>query len=455
MSIDGRLLTPFLPHGLVLEQSAGGFDIYEPVDRSITGQLTLPSLIEGRLKLTDLNVPSNGRFSQEDLHLLWDAGAELSLWKSRMALARQEGTFGRPEMVGTTDRLRDWRSLAQCAHDAAVLIGHWPTRLDRRAMWLPLGVPGGVEDLPLTAQQASERGHVVEEGDVLAITQSARWVGDRQALRSVSVTAMAWAVIQVIHKTLPSEQMQLIKSMVNPIATVAQLAAAPAGYRDPDPSSWPIPFIEFVTSCTRVIADLQSSERGRGVVPLLDTDELYEAWLAVETRNALDTHLGEQVVVLSDALAAWERDDIVYELWVKPSISRAGRSFGNAAFLTLVAEHLAPDLVLAASRDDETTVHILDAKSWAAMLPEQALEQSAKYLYGIRRDSEELQVPAITGVDLVTCAPAPMAPRTAASRVRVIAATPTKNSDILHARVRTVADLLADEIDSRERLASE
>lgn len=455
MSIDGRLLTPFLPYGLVLEQGAGGFDIYEPAGRSITGQLTLPSVIEGRLSLAELNVPSNGRFSQEDLHLLWEAGAELALWKARMARARQTGTFGHPEVAGTVDQLRDWRSLAQCAHDAAVLIGRWPTRLDRRATWFPIGVPGGVEDLPLTVQHASERGHVVEEDGVLALTQSARWVGDRQALRSVSVTAMAWAVIQVLRQTVPPEQMTLIKSMVNPIATVAQLAAAPAGYRDPDPSSWPIPFIEFVTSCTRVIADLQSSERGKGVVPLLDTDELYESWLAVETRDALDAHLGDQIVVRSDALAAWERGGIVYELWVKPSINRIGRSFGNAIFLALVAELLAPDLVLTASRRDETTVHVLDAKSWATMLPEQALEQSAKYLYGVRRESAEVQVPAITGVDLVTCAPAPTAPRTATSRVRVITATPTKNLDTLHARVKAIADALADELDVHERLVSD
>ncbi|MGK2874733.1 MAG: hypothetical protein ACSLEW_03710 [Nocardioides sp.] len=404
--------------------------------------------------MTDLNVPSNGRFSQEDLHLLWDAGAELARWQARMAMARRTGTFGSPEVAGTTDRLRDWRSLELCAHDAAVLIGRWPTRVDRRSTWLPIGVPGGVEDVPLTAQEATERGYVVEQDDVLAITQSARWVGDRRPLRSVSVAAMAWAVIQVVRQTVPSDQMLLIKSLVNPIATVAQLAATPAGHRDPDASSWPIPFVNFVASCMRVIADLQSSERGRGVVPLLDTDELYEAWLAIEARDALDAHLGGQIMAGSDALAAWERDDIVYELWVKPSIPRAGRTFGNATFLALVAELLTPDLILSASRDDETAVHVLDAKSWAQMLPEQALEQSAKYLYGIRRESDVLQVSAIAGVDLVTCAPPPTAPRTAASRVRVLGATPTRGSAALHLRVSEVADLLATEIEARERLAS-
>ncbi len=404
--------------------------------------------------MTDLIVPSNGRFSQEDLHLLWAAGAEIARWQARVALARQKGTFGTPEMAGTTERLRDWRSLEVCAHDAAALIDRWPTRLDRRFTWLPIGVPGGIEDVPLTAQEATERGYVIEQDDAFAITQSARWVGHRQPLQSASVAAMAWAVIQTVQETVPRAQMPFVKSLVNPIATVAQLAAAPTGHRDPDPTSWPVPFVMFVASCMRVIADLHSSEGGHGVLPLLDTDELYEAWLAIEAREALNAHLGQQIMSGSDALAAWEQDDILYELWLKPTIPRTGRTFGATNYLALVAEFLTPDVVLSASRDDESAVHVIDAKSWALMLPEQALEQSAKYLYGIRRETTAKHVPAITGVDLVTCALPPTAPRVDISRLRVLVATPTKGSGLLRSRIADIADLLATEIEVRERLAS-
>jgi len=454
--VGGRLLTPYLPHGLLLERSADGFDIYEPSDRAITGLLTLPSVTGGRLNLTDLNVPSNGRFTQQDLLLLWDAGAELSRWKARTALARESGTFGHPDVTGISDQIRDWRSLEQCAHDAAVMIGNWPTNLDRRVAWLPIGVPGGVEDLLVTAQEASERGLLSEETDGNNLTHSARWVGQRRPLHSVTVTAMAWAVIQTVRQTIPSDQMSLIRSVVDPIVTVAQLAGSPNGSPDPDPSSWPIAFINFVTSCTRAIADLQSSSRGTGVLPLLDTDELYEAWLAVETRDALDNCLGSRTnPTRPGSLATWEREDIVYDLWVKPTISRGGRLFGEATFFALVAEFLTPDLMITASRDNETTAHILDAKSWAVLLPEQALEQSAKYLYGIRRSAENLRVPAITGVDLVTCAGARMPPSPELSRVRVTTSTPTKDKSALHLRVRTIADFLAKEIATRERSASD
>jgi hypothetical protein len=68
---------------------------------------------------------------------------------------------------------------------------------------------------------------------------------------------------------------------------------------------------------------------------------------------------------------------------------------------------------------------VLDAKGWAQMLPEDALSQSAKYLYGIRRTRDPRTVPAFAGVDLVTCAsPAGLSGGDLA-RVAVSGATPT------------------------------
>jgi hypothetical protein len=440
---------------LRLEAGAGGFSIYEPDGRSITGQLTLPLFSNRRLTYLDLEVPSNGRFDQEDLRLLWESGAELARWRqARSALARPEGTFGAPEVIGTVARLRDWRSLEMCAHDAASLLGRWPSQLDRRTAWMPVGVPGGVEDLPLTEMEAQERGHVAEHQRTVAIMQSARWVGDQSRLRSTSVAAIAWAVVELVRNTLAEDEWLLAKSLVNPIAMVAQLAATPSGHRDPDPSSWPIPFIAFVASCTRAIADLQSEQRGTGVVPLIDTDELYEAWLAVQCREALDRLLGQRVDTESNALAAWSREDILFELWVKPGLSRWGRRFGDQKFATLVADVLIPDIVLSASRDEETAIFVLDAKSWSTMRAESALEQSAKYLYGIRRYDEWGHVPAICGVDLVTSAEPPTAPRSDISRVNVLGATPTEGVDRLHSRLSDIVLSLIGDIESRERRAS-
>lgn len=448
-------MTPYLPYDLKVVHGEAGYEIYEPTDRSITGQLTLATFLDGKLSFTDLQVPSNGRFNQEDLRRLWDAGAEVSSWQARTALARADGTFGRPEVVGTTRLFHDWRSLELCAHDAAALLQQWPTRLERRVTWVPVGVPGGVEDVPLTTQEAPERGFVSSQDDEIQFSQSARWVGTPHQLRSAGVAAMALAVIRAVRAAVPESELPLVRGLINPIAAVSAVAAAPIGHRDPEPSSWPIAFATFVSSCLRAIADLQSASRGHGVVPLLDTDELYEAWLAVEARSALDEHLGSRVSSPPGAIAAWERDDIKYALLMKPSISRGGSLIGRDRYVAVVAELLTPDLVLAAVRDDVTAVHVLDAKSWNSLTPEQALEQSAKYLYGIRSDGARGQVPAITGVDLVTCAPAPTLAHLDVAAVRVLTATPTQSTTLLGDRVAEISDLLAAEIVARERTASE
>ncbi len=406
--LDGRMLTPYLPYGLVIEPApAGGFVIVEPPDRCLAGQLTLPYLDQRRLAFVDLFIPSNGRFTQEDLRLLWATDAELAAWRAaRFALARRDGDFGKPEVAGHGLQISDWRSVTACAHDAARLLNSWPSNLDRRMSWLPVGVPGGTEDLPMTERQGERRGHVLERDGAWTVTQSARWLGERRPLVSVTISTLALAVAQLARASVPPEQLSPVRPLLEPLALVTRIAAAPVGSGDPDPSSWPVTFAAFAASCVITIAELQSSQRGEGVVPLLDTDEPYEAWLAVQVRAALDERFGPWSRPDSDALAGWEHEDTVYELWLKPAISNDGRVFGSGSFQAVVAEVLTPDLVLSATRGDKTGLLVLDAKAWAQMLPEDVLAQSAKYLYGIRRSRNAHAVPALAGVDLVTCATA-------------------------------------------------
>lgn len=433
----------------------GGLVIIEPPDRSLAGQLTLPFVTERQLDFVDLFIPSNGRFTQDDLRLLWEIGAELASWRaSRFALARREGAFGRPEIAGEASAIRDWRALTTCAHDAASLLRHWPTKLDRYAKWLPVGMPGGTEDLPVTEREVERWGYLLEVEGVLRVTQSARWLGERHPLRSATLTTLALAVLDLTRASLPAEQFVDFRSILEPIGRVAQQSAVPTGHRDPEPSSWPAPFLAFAASCMVAIAELQSSQRGEGVVPLLDTDELYEAWLAVQIRAAMDERLGPWQIPTSDALASWEDDDTTFELWLKPAITRDGRVFGRESFCAVVAEMLTPDLVLSASRGDETELMVLDAKSWARMLPEDALAQSAKYLYGIRRLHDVAAVPALAGVDLVTCAPAPNVHGSDAVRIAVATATPTVGIEALRTRLSITLDRLTGALVERERSVS-
>ena len=321
------MLTPYLPYGLAIEPtSTGGFVILEPSDRSLAGQLTLPYLAGRHLAFADLFISSSGRFTQDDVRLLWETGAELASWRAaRLALARREGDFGRPEAAGSSSLINDWQALMTCAHDAAMLLNRWPTRLDRRSSWMPVDVPGGTENLLMTEREVERRGYVLENGDSYSVAHSARWLGERRDLVSTTVSALALAVIQLARSTVPAGQLPLIRQLLYPLAAVARTAAAPIGYRDPDPSSWPAAFAAFAASCMVTLAELQSSRRGEGVVPLLDTDELYEAWLAVQIRAVLNERFGAWILPVSDSFAAWEHDDTVYEIWLKPGISRDGQ----------------------------------------------------------------------------------------------------------------------------------
>lgn len=418
--------------------------------------MTLPHLVGRSVQFVDLQIPSNGRFSQADLRLLWEAGAELTSWqKARIALARDDGTFGAPEVTGTAREVRDWRSLAACAHDAANLLARWPSIVDRQQTWQPIGIVGGVEDLLITERFAEPRGYVLQQGATAVVTQSARWSGARRPLTSVTITTLTTAILQLVRSSVPSDELRLLRPLLDPIATVSRFATAPGGSRDPDPSSWPVAFIAFAASCMRVLADLQSQQRGRGVVPFLDTDELYEAWLATETRRVIDLRFGGWVAPMTGALAAWDHHDTRYELWVKPTITRDGTPIGTTTFIALVADKLTPDLLLTATRGDKTEFAVLDAKSWALMLPEDALAQSAKYLYGIRRKDEPDHIPALAGVDLITCAAAPSIGKTDVAKIHVLSATPTTGTDVLATRLGAIVDQLTAALIERERRASE
>lgn len=415
----------------------------------------MPVLIDGTVDFLDLYVPSSGQFTQEDLRHLWDAGAELATWrKARLALPRDEGGFGRPRILGTADVIHDWRSLVACAEEAAALLAHWPSELRRRPAWLPVGVPAGSEDVPITAREAEQRGAVVDQDGTLTITQSARWVGHRHAMVSPTVASLADAVIGLVCQSVPPGELHRFRPVLDPLGAVAQQARAPSGHRDPDLSSWPLAFTSFTGSCIRAIAELQSVRRGTGVVPLLDTDELYEAWLAIQARDALDAQLGTQVEVTSDALAAWEAEDITFELWVKPGIPAAGRVFGHEIFRPVVAALLTPDLVLSATRDQETVLAVLDAKAWASMFPEDALTQSAKYLFGIRRTSDAEHTAAVSGVDLVTSALAPTLTDPDLAGVHVVNATPTNGAHLIPSVIESVLIRLNEALETREHLAS-
>jgi hypothetical protein len=440
-----------MPFDLAISTTAAGdVVITEPVGRALAGTLTLPYVSGGKLDFADLYVPSSGRFTQADLDRLWDVGYEYGQWKrSRAAIAGRETGYGSPEVVGRAEFVRDWRAIGTCAMDANALLSAWPTTLGRREAWLPIGTPGGVEDVLQTERTAERRQYILDRAGSLVVTHSVRRFGDRNRRRSRAVSSLAQSVLQLLSQSLPADELRQIRVLAAPIASVVSEAATPGGTADPELSSWPQAFAMFSGSCMKAIAELQASRRGRGVVPLLDTDELYEAWLILEIVRILEGMLRDGNQIESDALFARRLGPIIWELWAKPALTASGIPLGAETFVSIVAEPLLPDLVLTASTAGFTEAFVWDAKAWAVLSPDNALEKSAKYLYGIRKPSMVHVVPTIAGVDLVTCAEAPTLVRQEIGRVRVINATPTANTDALEASVGDVVRELAERVTAR------
>jgi hypothetical protein len=457
VEVPGRLLTPAMPHGLTLDRLPDGvFSISEPPERSLAGRLTVPYVSDsGAIGFADLIIPTSGRFTQADLTALWLAGKELSSWRARLAQAATVDDFAQPEVVGAATVLADWRSLVACAGSAADLLSRWPTTLDRQASWLPVGVPGGVEDLEQTERQADRRGHTYRTSDgLLSVSQSFRWSGRTRPVMVNTVALMSWAVLELVGETTSASDQASLAPLLAPVGMVAAQAEAGPNAQDPDPSSWPPAFHAYVAACHRVLAELKTDEQGSGAVPLLDTYELYEAWLAIEVRDRLDALFGPSVASADGALAAWELDAISYELWLQPSFKASPTIVGAEAFVALVADELRPDLLLSASRGAHTELLALDAKAWSSMQAEDALSQSAKYLYGIRRADDIESVPALASVNLVTSAIRPSLHATTIAAIDVMTATPTAGLEALSARLIGLIERLGAALEQRERDAS-
>lgn len=450
--VEGRPLTPTLPYGLAIEAYGDDLQIVEPVDRSFAGRLVLPFLAGRELRMFDLDVPSSGNFTALDLEKLWEAGRELASWRSRLALTSPEDAYAEPEAIGRTRVLADWHALELCAFEARRLLNSWPMRIGRELRWVPVGIGGGFEDLGYTEREVARVGYLSQHEGNTAVTRSARWFGRGERITLSAVSSLALEVANLVQTTLGDADRRALSRITGPINHVGLLAAAPPHQADPDPSSWPPAFTRFAAACMRVLTELLARQRGDQAVPLLDTDELFEAWLAVTVRDRVSERLELATSVSEGAIASWETDAMTIDLRVKPAVGRS-TDIAQDTFRALVASTLLPDVVLTATRGDFTEVAVLDAKAWVKMLPEDVLSESAKYLYGIRRVGSD-RVPAITSVHIVSCAARPQLPSAADAKISFVHATPTAGEADIKSAVEDVLAALASAIERREQEAS-
>lgn len=440
-----------LPYGLKIETEGEDFKVVEPTDRSFAGRLVLPFVGSAGLQMFDLDVPSSGTFTQDDLEQLWLAGAELATWRSRLALTSTDNAYAQPEPLGRARVVADWHALELCASEARRLLSAWPTRIGRDLRWVPVGVGGGFEDLGYTEREVGRAGYLSKADEKLVVTRSARWVGRAERMTLTAIASLSREVLALLDSTVKDADRAALGQLAGPIEQVSRLAGTPLR-ADPDPSSWPPAFVRFASACMRLLTELLARKRGGQAVPLLDTDELYEAWLAVRIRDVLSSRLEVAQAVSVGAIASWETDAMTIDLRVKPAIARK-TSIGAHDYRALVASTLLPDVVVSATRGDITELAVLDAKAWVKMLPEDVLSETAKYLYGIRRVGSEA-LPAIASAHIVSCATRPSLPDAADAHVDFVTATPTKGSDALEEALDSVLSHLATAIERREQEAS-
>lgn len=446
--MPGRVLTLALPYELVGQFGSDGvLRISHPAGRSLAGRLTFPYVPDegGGFGLADLDVPSSGNFSQADLRALWDAGRQLATWDVRTAVAMIDGSgYAVPEIVGADAVLKNWRALASCARYAAGMLTHWPTSLERDVAWHAVGVPAGTEDLLATEREAEHRAGLYRRDGRFSVERSARSVGRPRRWTSGAVSAIAQRVLALASATAPDD-LDALRPALAPIAEVARLAEPPPGVTDPDASSWPPAFIGFVAAALPAVAELTSRARGDGAVPLLDTDELFESWLAGQVVARLSARFGAPTHVEA-GVVRWQESSPTIELRIKPVVSK-GRPLtgGGKSFFAVGADRLVPDLLLVVHDDVTVSLAVLDAKAWTSMQAEQALSESAKYLYGIRSTTEGEQslVPVLHSVTLVTSALAPVLTEAVLARLDVVTAVPTSSPALLNSLVnRLLTDMV-------------
>lgn len=420
-------MVPSLPYGLTTTQApSGDLVVSQPTTRSFAGRITFPYVDhEDSLSFIDLEIPSAGRFTQDDLGEMWIAARRMAEWRTRVARQDPED-FARPTVIGQVDVVQDWHAVEACAHQARSLLGNWPSLLDRRLTWLPVGVPGGVEDLATTERVLDGQGALRRTSPV-RIDQSARWTGTRRRWQSASVAMAAELVVTTSLASTPMADHERLQSILASISRVGRVAAPTGRWGDPDPSSWPRVFGDFVSACFQAIADLEARERGTGAIPLLDTDEIYEAWLALRVWGWLEDLYGPAQAA-ERAQAKWETDHGIVELWIKP-VFKSSEPFavGAETYCAIGAQRLVPDLMLSRVAEGETSLVVLDAKAWSSIESEEVLSETAKYLYGIRYFLEDNrnEVPVVSHAQLFTCAMSPTISSGDAARLGVTTSTPT------------------------------
>lgn len=420
--VPGHLLELNLPSSVVLERVAPDHvRLVETPDPLLEccGLVELPWVSATGLDAASLLVPPPAPFEDDDITVMWQARNRLTA-RLRTATSGAAAWSTLEYAVGPNV---DWTAVEQALAATSRLLGQWPQQHLPTVRWLPPERTGGRELVTVT-ERSSRVHRVPGAGRRPAETARRTTRSTDQTLHALA--AVAHLLAERIHQLPGIDAEPVLRDAV--VGIFRRVAARSQSARkavDPPPSVWPDTFVTAYSACLRALATANALGPGQESAPLSEVWELYEAWTADQLREEISVVLGaSQPSTVDTCIGRWADGAGTVELHYQPHFSTSGpRALLGHAYTAVIGD-LIPDLCFVRVEGGVARTLVLDAKKrTGALLIDDLVMHSSKYLWGIRRADAVATAPALEQVVLLTSVGGVKAGRTE-GRARAVTAHP-------------------------------
>jgi hypothetical protein len=402
--VNGPLLLP--PPGTILSGRQVGLEILEPVRGPAVG----PDLLVGSVPLVSWNaithsisvefleVPAPPPFEEDDVGSMWKAILDfpLPLASSMTVQGRGSGSATAAGQPLTSEALPG--AISGCRR----LLRGWPTSETRETIWRPADMRGGREDLRATDRLGARRGGAVVGSRVIPDRVARRQRGS-VPWASTRLSGACRALAKYLRESgLDGSEQVLIR----PLELVSERATPARRTPDPPLSSWPSQSRKTFQAVTEALVGLAVSGRGASLVPLSDVWRIYENWVALRSRSALENRFG-QAEPIGDGTAwscQWDLEGVVVRLHSQREIGSPsdGNVAGHPDRIISVSSNLRPDVLISITgATGDQALFCIDAKRRLTATEMDAGEvatAASKYLWGIRMKDDPDLLPVATAL---------------------------------------------------------
>lgn len=399
--VPGHLLEVNLPGSVTLERLAPDqARLVETPDPLLEccGLVQLPWVSATGLGVASLLVPPPVPFEEADITEMWQA-------RNRLTASRRNATGGAAawsRLMHAVGADVDWLAIEHALAAASGLLARWPQHHLPVARWLPPERAGGRELVAVT--ERSSRVHRVPGASGRPAETARRTTSSTdQSLHALA--AVAHLLAARIHQ-LPGIDAEpvLRDAAVDTFRRVAVRSHSARKAVDPPPSVWPAAFVAAYSATLRALATANALGPGCESAPLSEIWELYEAWTADRLREEISLVLGaSEASSVETCIGRWADGAGTVELHYQAYFSAFSERVLLDQAYTAVIGDLIPDLCLVRAEDGVARLLVLDAKKRSgALLIDDLVTHSSKYLWGIRRAGAATAASAVEEVVLLT-----------------------------------------------------